>query len=40
MFTEGLACNVKPIAFCCGAIGIHGFDQTEAAKIVLVTVRL
>ena len=28
-----LAYNVKSIAFCCGAIGIPGFDPKKAAKM-------
>ena len=32
--------NVKSIAFCCGTIGIPGFDPREAAKMALATVRL
>ena len=35
-----LAYNVKSIAFCCGVIGIPGFDPREAAKMALATVRL
>ena len=32
--------NVKSLAFCCGAIGIPGFDPRRAAKMAIVTVRL
>ena len=35
-----LAYNVKSIAFCCGTIGIPGFDPREAAKMAIATVRL
>ena len=35
-----LAYNVKSIAFCCGAIGIPGFDPSEAAEMALATIRL
>ena len=35
-----LAYKVKSIAFCCGTIGIPGFDPREAAKMALATVRL
>ena len=35
-----IAYNVKSIAFCCGAIGISGFDPQKAAKMALATVRL
>ena len=38
VFTEG-SC-LKSIAFCCGAIGIPGFDPREAAKMAVATVRL
>ena len=31
---------IKSIAFCCGTIGIPGFDPREAAKMALATVRL
>lgn len=31
--------DVKSIAFCCVAIGIHGFDQKKAAEISLTTVN-
>ena len=34
------AYNVKSIAFCCGTIGIPGFDPREAAKMAIATVRL
>ena len=35
-----LAYNVKSIAFCCGAVGIPGFDPRKAAKMALAAVRL
>ena len=35
-----LAYNVKSIAFCCGTIGIPGFDPREAVKMAIATVRL
>ena len=35
-----LAYNVKSFAFCCGAIGIPGFDPKKAAKMALATPRL
>merc|ERR1712080_395377 len=35
----GIKYNVKTIAFCCIATGIFGFDQTQAAKIALDTVK-
>ena len=35
-----LAYNVKSIAFCCGTIGIPGFDPRKAAKMAIATVRL
>ena len=39
-FKKVLGYNVKSIAFCCGTIGIPGFDPREAAKMALATVRL
>ena len=30
-----LAYNVKSVAFCCGTIGIPGFDPREAAKMAI-----
>ena len=41
MLREGscLSCK-KSIAFCCGTIGIPGFDPREAAKMALATARL
>ena len=34
-----LAYNGKSIVFCCGAIGIPGFDPKKTAKMALATVR-
>ena len=31
---------VNPIAFCCGAIDIPGFDWRKAAKMALASVRI
>ena len=39
-FEKVLPYNIKSIAFCCGTIGIPGFDPREAAKMALATVRL
>ena len=36
---EVLENNIKSIAFCCIATGIYGFDQKQAAKIALSTIR-
>ena len=35
-----VASNVKSIAFCCGAIGIPGFDLGKAVKLALATATL
>ena len=40
MLQRVLVYNLKSIAFCCGAIGIPGFDPKKAAKMAQATVRL
>ena len=35
-----LAYNVKSVVFCCGTIGIPGFDSREGAKMALAAVKL
>ena len=35
-----LAYNVNSVGFCCGAIGIPGFDPRKPAKMALATGRL
>ena len=34
------AYNIKSVPFCCGVIGIPGFDPKNATKMALATFRL
>ena len=34
-----LAYNVKSIAFCCGTVGVPGFDPREAGKMAIAMIR-